>query len=1162
MNARLTIALCIVLHAILVLIYAAILATYQAGVYDRPLSLSQDTVRNVITVVSQSFTIAYCAILVLFTQRIASHDFIRRRQTLTAIHDKSSAWLGLGSSLETLVNQGKIVTDLPGVSMITAYLLLIFVVHTTLSGIFAVGTQDITTFVTHSTTLARQGFESQLIEYGDSTLDPHSILSLYDVLNISTVGVSGDMIYDIIPVVANATTTGIEVNATTFSVDCGALPDVVQVDFQPNLTDNSFSGINNPLTTGAPAYFFDFGGGKYGTIAYPMSKDQFQVMSVGANDGRSPSPSMLVVASTYPLVDAAGNNATTVTINPGFHLDAHNDPQITSLYFVGCNFNSQNTTVLVNPQNGMADYLSAPPLQVRWHDWSDPGALPDPLLTNVGISLQAFASTAPPSSVVVPQIIISNASFHTTAPYQSSMIDDFLQMDITVNRPVNQSDFDSVPVTVGELNWSLARAYAAVIWSYNSLLPLLTETNQMVLRQGNAAIPSLSLQERLTINTISLYAGLAASCILFVLTVGLIIRSGAFAKHAVCDDVSRLLPMLWLLGNEPRLAAVQQPDLDTLRAAGMYEVAGLDRHRRRANRMKAQAEEEEHELDEPFTETPRSADHLLVHTPEDTITICNSAASGLSMRGHARRVWRRRFLEILSNQTVVIATGLTVTLVRTWSLDSKHPKTRSQNFLRMDFAQYDDYTDNPGLDSENYPSLLCSLILTDPRRFFTILERASKSPQNSRFKLSKLLRAIDEFIDRTDSQDYVVVLESLVCNCGVQRVLVDDILLNKQLYDPRGYITNALEMHMNLSDTVLVMPIFIIASTMEHNIFMFKGDPGAADAWDPYTRIPKLDHMAQESVQWLIMSCMMCLWQTYDSLITVPRQAIQLLIYFWSHGLLPEDDIATLTTIRDYFSLPGIWEGRGQSIAKAVMSNIDDAWDFVRTCTVALRDETAVDENLEGLLNVIQIIIHFCPHQTFGALHDSESYQDPWAKLLRSIARVCERQLCSGSPDFEFTITGFNILGMFLRPGLGVEPARPQVYGPQAKNGDLAQLDLIPLAAHFTLPAVKGELSDTVESIYDVIGYHMLVIDRPDLNPRLVEAGRRYIGPTLAALKRFRPQDMQLRQNRKMMLEQWEKLRVALRLTQSDLRETVQDEMAEPSVWHAHLQRVQAGNVL
>ena len=37
-------------------------------------------------------------------------------------------------------------------------------------------------------------------------------------------------------------------------------------------------------------------------------------------------------------------------------------------------------------------------------------------------------------------------------------------------------------------------------------------------------------------------------------------------------DTTGVLPVLWLLGNEPRLANVDQLNLDVLRIAAMYEV--------------------------------------------------------------------------------------------------------------------------------------------------------------------------------------------------------------------------------------------------------------------------------------------------------------------------------------------------------------------------------------------------------------------------------------------------------------------------------------------------------------------------------------------------------------------------------------------------------------
>lgn len=36
-------------------------------------------------------------------------------------------------------------------------------------------------------------------------------------------------------------------------------------------------------------------------------------------------------------------------------------------------------------------------------------------------------------------------------------------------------------------------------------------------------------------------------------------------------DTAGVLPVVWLLGSEPRLAELQEPDIDALRKAGMFE---------------------------------------------------------------------------------------------------------------------------------------------------------------------------------------------------------------------------------------------------------------------------------------------------------------------------------------------------------------------------------------------------------------------------------------------------------------------------------------------------------------------------------------------------------------------------------------------------------------
>lgn len=44
------------------------------------------------------------------------------------------------------------------------------------------------------------------------------------------------------------------------------------------------------------------------------------------------------------------------------------------------------------------------------------------------------------------------------------------------------------------------------------------------------------------------------------------------SAHDLGADTSGVLQIAWLLGSEPQLTAVEQPALDTLRVAGMYEV--------------------------------------------------------------------------------------------------------------------------------------------------------------------------------------------------------------------------------------------------------------------------------------------------------------------------------------------------------------------------------------------------------------------------------------------------------------------------------------------------------------------------------------------------------------------------------------------------------------
>ena len=80
----------------------------------------------------------YTAVLVLLTQRAALRNDLHRRQTLTAVHDKSTAWLGLGAALGAMWQQTKLRAAPWAVCAVALYLTCVFVLHISVAGLFHV----------------------------------------------------------------------------------------------------------------------------------------------------------------------------------------------------------------------------------------------------------------------------------------------------------------------------------------------------------------------------------------------------------------------------------------------------------------------------------------------------------------------------------------------------------------------------------------------------------------------------------------------------------------------------------------------------------------------------------------------------------------------------------------------------------------------------------------------------------------------------------------------------------------------------------------------------------------------------------------------------------------------------------------------------------------
>lgn len=93
--------------------------------------------------------------MVLLTQQLALRREFLVRQTLSALHYKSSAWLDLGLSVLVLWRQIKIRTAPVRLFVVTVYLASIFVFHITTPSLFNVVPYNVTTTIKQPTQMGR-----------------------------------------------------------------------------------------------------------------------------------------------------------------------------------------------------------------------------------------------------------------------------------------------------------------------------------------------------------------------------------------------------------------------------------------------------------------------------------------------------------------------------------------------------------------------------------------------------------------------------------------------------------------------------------------------------------------------------------------------------------------------------------------------------------------------------------------------------------------------------------------------------------------------------------------------------------------------------------------------------------------------------------------------
>ncbi|KIP03458.1 hypothetical protein PHLGIDRAFT_15856 [Phlebiopsis gigantea 11061_1 CR5-6] len=107
-----------------------------------------------------------------------------------------------------------------GVASILAYLLMIFTLHVTIPSVLHAEPFNDTVATTHPTILANSSFT-------EGTGPSFDFLQVYN--QFPTLGLSDNMVYDIIPTIPNAVGSTL-VNASVYNVTCGRFPSPITLD--------------------------------------------------------------------------------------------------------------------------------------------------------------------------------------------------------------------------------------------------------------------------------------------------------------------------------------------------------------------------------------------------------------------------------------------------------------------------------------------------------------------------------------------------------------------------------------------------------------------------------------------------------------------------------------------------------------------------------------------------------------------------------------------------------------------------------------------------------------------------------------------------------------------------------------------------------------------
>ncbi|KAJ7208585.1 hypothetical protein GGX14DRAFT_566802 [Mycena pura] len=550
------------LHLFLVALHVALIIVWATGPEHHMLVSAERhwIVSLLVSAGSTMFTTVYLALLVFMTQTLSMRSDLQIYQTLSATHDNTAAWAGLGSAVLYLWRQRVVSASMTGVLLAAFYLTSIAILHVTMPNIFllqsfdaplvvSVATQNLPSYPPSYHYIGPRSYDSwQTFAYGSLRDSAPSIL-----MNTSREGLHEGTLYDVVG--PNRGTGNVTVNATGFNITCGTLPDAhrIPLEVQSRVDQDQTVALDSTEKI----------------IAVIPSTAPNMISTINPRDLGNPYvyvfPTSLLMYTTIPIVDSKGNFGPLLNFTPPvqpFHCIRSLVPQTAVLDVQSRNLLAINPTILKTsstwiPSTSLQPTTSGNEFIDAWRIW-----------------YMSFPKTEFKQNIGEYRQSLSAADLQK---FNLATADE-------LKRPSS--------VTLHDLENELSKIVAAMFWTLGHVLPtygsvieatadslLLKATPEPpIILEGNTTVIEITNLTRFDLNIVAVAVGFAAStCLALISLRHSIFQKGLTSDENLMIDGTGILHTILLYRNHPQLnrilEQVHHPSNENLRKAGMVKTS-------------------------------------------------------------------------------------------------------------------------------------------------------------------------------------------------------------------------------------------------------------------------------------------------------------------------------------------------------------------------------------------------------------------------------------------------------------------------------------------------------------------------------------------------------------------------------------------------------------